>query len=412
MKRSAAIWLPPRTVGERALVNDPSLVVMLPATGGGQSARWGRMSLEALPALKSAVLVFDARDVTLMHVKLPPLSGARLAHALPNLLEDSLLQDTQSCAFALGPREADGRRMVAVIDRGWLEFVAGAFERRGVSLAGAWPAQLAMPLKPGGWSVVCVHDAIALRTGESDGFGWSASGAPQARVDALSGALQAAGHGVEKPSSLSAFTEDAAWQESVERAAQAFGVPVAVQGLAVPARAPVDLLSARQGSAGGRWLGAIDWRAWRLPAALAVAAVVAFLIGLNLHWGRLASERVRLRAQMEATFRQAFPGAQVVVDPLLQMQRQVSDLRAGAGQSGPDDFLPLLAKFSAALGPRGVDAMAAVEFRDGRLKARLRGPFLEGPAARETLRKACQQQGLSLKFEGEGDAIAVVGVQS
>ena len=40
------------------------------------------MSLEALPEVRSAVLVLDARDVTLLRVKLPPLSGARLARAL------------------------------------------------------------------------------------------------------------------------------------------------------------------------------------------------------------------------------------------------------------------------------------------------------------------------------------------
>jgi general secretion pathway protein L len=115
---------------------------------------------------------------------------------------------------------------------------------------------------------------------------------------------------------------------------------------------------------------------------------------------------------MERSFRQTFPNAQVVVDPLLQMQRQVSDLRLRAGQSGPDDFLPLLARFAGALGPRANDALAALEYRDGKLRARFRADFLEGPAARESLRAALRQRGLQLEFEGEGDALAVVSLQT
>ena len=49
--------------------------------------------------------------------------------------------------------------------------------------------------------------------------------------------------------------------------------------------------------------------------------------------GQLNQERKALQVQLERKFRQAFPNAQVVVDPMLQMQRQVADLR-GLGLDG------------------------------------------------------------------------------
>ena len=93
-------------------IDDPVLQVRL---GGraGQSTALQRCSLEALPPMRSAVLVFDARDVALMRVKVPPLSGARLLRALPNILEDQLLQDPQACSFVPGPAQGDGERLVA-----------------------------------------------------------------------------------------------------------------------------------------------------------------------------------------------------------------------------------------------------------------------------------------------------------
>lgn len=383
------------------------MLVWLPGTKG-QAPRSARASLDALQ-LRSALLLFDARDVTLLPVELPPLSGARLARALPNLVEDSLLQDAQSCAFALGPRLPDGRRLLAVIDRGWLEFVIGALERRGVRIAAAWPAQLALPLPRQGWAIACVHGGLAVRTGEAEGFGWTATGDAPERTQAVVAALDVAAHSGAAAATLEVFAEDPGWASAIEAATAGAGVAMRLHPLPAPVDSPVDLLSARKGSAGSRWLAGIDWRAWRLPAAIGAACVAAFLAGLNLHWARLAGERAELRAQMERVFREAFPSAQVVVDPLLQMQRQVADLRLAAGQSGPDDFLPLLGRFSEALGPRAVDAVASLEYREGRLKVRLREGLLDGPSALDGLRAACRQRGLKLEADPQQPSTVVLG---
>ena len=153
------------------------------------------------------------------------------------------------------------------------------------------------------------------------------------------------------------------------------------------------------------------------PVILLVIAVVALLgpslvtlvaiIGLNLHWSQLARERTELRQRMESTFRQAFPKAQVVVDPLLQMQRQTADLRLRAGQTGPEDFLPLMTRFTQALGPRAADSLASLEYREGRLKARWRAGVLDS-VNRENLRAACQRAGLRVQFEGDAQAVISV----
>ncbi len=411
LKRTPVVWLPPRSIGERAFAGEPRLIALSPSPADGQP-RWSRFSLEALPTLKAVTLLFDARDVTLIPVKLPPLSGARLARALPNLVEDSLLQDANSCAFALGPRVGEDQRLLAVIDRGWLEYVIGAFERRGIRVSAAWPAQLALPLQAGRWSIACAQDGLAVRTGESEGFGWSASQDRDVRTEALACAIEAAAQSAPRVEGVDVFADDRGWRDSVESASKRLGIDMRFAALPAPVPAAVDLLAARQGTAGRRWLASIDWRAWRIPAATAATAFVMFLIGLNLDWGRLAQERSVLKVQIESTFRQAFPSAQVVVDPMLQMQRQVAELRLKAGQTGPDDFLPLLTRFSAALGPRVSDSLAGLEYRDGRLRARFRDGFLEGSAVRESLAAACAQQGLKLQFEGEGSSLAVLSLKS
>ena len=405
----AVVFLPPRSEGERAFGTEARLL----AIRGGllASGRIERVSLDGLQGTSQVRLVFDPRDVNLLAPQMPALSGARLMQALPNVVEDSLLQDASACAIVPGRTLEDGRRLVAVVDREWLEFTVGAFERRGMRVRSAWAAPLALPWAPPRWSIGCMHGGLALRTGESAGLGWSAGEDEAYRTEALVAMLETALASGERPAGLAAYVDDLSWEQPLQRAASRVELPVQIEGLPVPASGGVDLLAGRA-AAGRRMLASFDPRAWRLPAALAAACVIAALVGLNLHWAQLAREKDVLRKSLEASFRAAFPQAQVVVDPLLQMNRQVASLRARSGQAGPDDVVPLLARLSQALGGIGPDALAAVEFRDGKLKVRFQPQRVDGRAAREQLRDACARAGLKLQFDNERDPVATLGVQT
>lgn len=470
-KGQAVVWIPPRSIGERAFATEPVLLAMLPVAvsekvggqanaggvpvtvfGSANTARYVRVSLDALPALKTVTLVFDARDVTLLQAVVPALSGARLQQALPNIVEDMLLQDAQSCAYAVGPRlDDEHRRLIGAIDHGWLEFVVGAFERRGIRVQAAWPAQLVLPVGADRTALACLNNGLALRTGLYDGLGWGAAPGVDARTDAIVTMLETAGSAsgptapelpdaldglsagpakrrdaapeaaalstLELPAEpprlrrrLSVFVDDATWQTPVLKAAARLDIDVDIRTLPFPVPAPLDMLAARRGNAAGRWFADIDWRAWRLPASFGAATVAVALLGLNLHWGMLLQERDRLKERIERQYRQAFPGGQALVDPLLQMQRQVASLRTRAGQAGPDDFVPLLARFSQALGDRAVDALAGVEYRDGRLRVRFQPGFYDARPARDALARDGQQLGLSVKFDAEREPTAAVAL--
>jgi general secretion pathway protein L len=343
------------------------------------------------------------------------MSGARLARALPNLLEDRLLQDAGGCAFALGPLLPDGERVVAVIDRGWLEFACGAFERRSLKVVAAWPAQLCVPMDPDADAVLaCVGDSVVVRRGLREALGWNAGAEAGDRLESLLGMLPLAlppqAPGATAPR-LVARLADPSWQGCIDAAAARLGWTIAARPWAIDANGAIDLLTARRGGPGRRRLAAIDWSAWRVPAAIAAATGVVAVTGLNLHWLQLERERDALRQRMETTFREAFPQAQVLVDPLLQMRRLVADQRVLSGRSAPDDFLPLLGRLATALGSDGIDALAAIEYRDTRLKVRWRNPVAD-PAARERMAAAAARSGLSLRFEADGSAIVALTGQA
>lgn len=112
----------------------------------GRTQRAGRSSLALLPRGTTTVLMVAARDLLMMPAMLPPLRGPKLRQALPNIVEDQLIQDPQTCHIAVDPQAlADGRRVLAIIDRGWFRFVYEAFTAAGHRSLRAVPVTRCLP---------------------------------------------------------------------------------------------------------------------------------------------------------------------------------------------------------------------------------------------------------------------------
>ncbi|MFZ9508180.1 MAG: type II secretion system protein GspL [Burkholderiaceae bacterium] len=403
----AIVWLPPRVAGERSLAGESSLLV---AAGPSRDRPvMARASLETLPPMRSVRLIVDARDVTLLRARLPALPAARLQRALPNLLEDQILQDPQTCAWALGGSEGGAERLVAAVDRHWLDVVTQAFERRGIRVTAVWPAQALQLKQPDSVAVLlCVGSSIAVLPAVGDGVGLAAGTELHTRREALRSALAllaAAGGG-----EVLGLTEDDGWRAVLRESAAEAGVALRLGELPTPGAASVDLLAAQRSGALARWASAFDWRAWRWPLAGALTCAALAVAGLNLHWYALAREQAELLATLDRSFAQVFPAGTTRVDPVLQMQRHVAQLRARAGQASPDDFLPLVVGLSLALGTQAQDAIGSLEYRDGRLRARFRPGIADTRAARDALELAGRRQGLRLRFDSEREPLATITV--
>ena len=152
-------------------------------------------------------------------------------------------------------------------------------------------------------------------------------------------------------------------------------------------------------------LSRIDWRLWKGVGALAGAVLAALVVGINLQWLQMRTEASGLQDAIRARFHDAFPNA-AMVDPVLQMRRNINDLRLKSGRPGPDDFVPLLARFAQAVGERGPGTIEALEFREGTMKIR----FVDEVGTNDTMREALVQDaarlGLSLTFDNPRDPTA------
>ncbi len=428
MTTSLYVRLPHRPIqsperwSQGALASVPFALVREEGAQGPQRIlREGTSRIDELPAADRLVLLLPAADVLLVPASVPPLALPKLRLALPNLVEERLVQDAQQCHIALGPRlgavsalgwrapREPQARALMIADRAWIRFVldsVAGHKHRGCHLL---PAQLCLPLEAPapaaaggdahaaqartepsletvGTATASTADAdtpaqaphpaaAAITTIALDAAAPSDDDAPPA-IDITVRSGPADGYGLRV---LPAHVAD--WLAIAPAPARLMVSP-AVRELAPalstdPAAARLDwavwAAGARAALAAGDadlcqfdfahgGIAGMDWSVWRLPVALAVLIVAVQLIGMNAQWLTLRAEQKRLDAAMRTQLQTAFPNTPVILDPPAQMRRQVQQLRLAAGKSAPEDFLPLADRFAQAAAGLAPDALLTLDY--------------------------------------------------
>ncbi|RKP45498.1 type II secretion system protein GspL [Trinickia fusca] len=459
------VFLPPRDPAvpsqEWQLPEMPFLLV----DKSGRKERAGHAAVAFLPRAATTVLIVAARDILMLGVTLPPLKGQRLRQALPNIVEDHLIQDAQTCHMALDSRpRADGMRTVAVVDRGWFRFIVEAFttaghrslravpvthclpgvtvpaDQRAASEANADPAtaepalsaaqagepssgeapeaqaepaplvvavlgtvaqtapailaEAAAGTAPAPMPLPAVEPRIELAVARSlhgEGLAVPMSALP-ATLTALAGSAPVTVYELtDLPSGEPRLEAEAAPAQAVHLRALAQAQPLRFETLARNALAcTFDLCQFEFESRPWR-LDRATLRRLRLPIALAVAALAVAVVGTNVQWMMLARERDALNAQMTELLLNAFPKTAAVLDPPVQMTRQLERLRAAAGVLSPDDYLSLAARLARSLGPVPVNGVAALDYHDRKLEVTFKPQVTVDPGLSQRL----AQNGLS-----------------
>lgn len=346
----------------------------------GQLLREGAAPLDDMPRAEEVELALPASRVLFARLKLPRVNAATIRELLPYAVEDRLLADPSHIHAVAGATGANGETVVAVIDRQWLQGMLDALAGAGLRPARAWCESALLAGGQGDWNLV-LGDARGMLV---DDVGVSVTFDRERGAGfplALRIALDEASARGERPGNIRVHTEGdtpppdlARWSAEAGVALQP-GTRWEVLARAEPAGGAINLLTHDFAARGERFA------ALRVPrAALVLAAAIAALqvafVGAQT-W-RLASKRARIGARRDAIFRAAFPEAKVVVDPDLQMARNLGELRRSRGLAAADDFLASLTRAA-----RESDApVRSVEYAHGRLEVRRAPPVANAGEAR------------------------------
>jgi general secretion pathway protein L len=330
----------------------------------GNMLREDTSAIDDMPRADEAEAILPAGRVLFARLKLPKVNTGTIRELLPYAVEDRLLADPSHIHAVAGPRNPRGETIVAVVDRDWLQAMLDAMARAGHRPSHAWSESALLAGGQGDWNVVWGADRGVL----VDDEGVAATFDPGVGVPlAVRLAIDEAAARGNSPTGVRVHTAGnaslpdlAAW--SRETGAQFHpGTQWSVIAAGQPWIGSIDLMQ-------GEFSPARMSGARRIPRAAAwlAAALVVFQLGFTAFdaW-RLSTERAALEAKRESIFRAAFPEAKVVVDPELQMARNLADLERERGLAAGDEFLSQMT----AAARRGAP-VRSVEFTNGKLATR------------------------------------------
>lgn len=329
----------------------------------------------ALSQGRRTVVVLPAADVTLARPDLPPVRGAaRIAQAVPFALEEHLASDIEHLHFAVGTRDAAASATpVAIIARSSLERWQAAWDAAGIRPDAAYAESSLIPAAPN--ALVLALDEGSLFVSRSQEATYALDAEPLAL--ALDLALGERGETGEHVTFYINSADYETHQEVVEglrvRTAT-LQVKLLPDGLLpllaaqLPTARAINLL---QGAYSAPTSFGSQLKQWRLPAALAVATLVAFLGVQGFRLWQLNAAEQQLDAQIQSTFNQILPG-QPVVDPRAQIQGVLA--RAGSGSHA---LLPAMSLLAQAIAQAPTTRVEGMSYRGGVLELRVLAPNVE-----------------------------------
>jgi general secretion pathway protein L len=322
-----------------------------------------RQSVGALATLSDligqaqrVVVLLAASDVSLLRVKVPPLSLVRLKVALPNLVEEQLVSDPAECVLVAAHdiHAEDGLRSVAVVQRGWLTQVAQSLQALGARHIIALPSQLCLPYQAGMVSAAVSEPAtehdpgidLSVRLSQQEGIGVPVL--PEHGDFAAQDVLQVL-RAIVPQAAVSLYVPQPQLQQYQNLAGP--GIEVAADSwqrwIAGARGTSLDLMTGLSAAAGGGTQG-FNWQRWRWPVTLAVLTALVHIGSLNYEWWRTKREADSLRTSMLQSFHSAYPKELAIVDPAAQMKQKIAAAKIAAGQTAPGDFAALAAAFGEA----------------------------------------------------------------
>jgi general secretion pathway protein L len=321
--------------------------------------------LSEAPRADDVEAVVPAERVLFARLKLPRVNAATIRELLPYAVEDRLVADPAQIHAVAGGRTAQGETIVAVVDREWLHAALDMLARAGLHPARAWCESELLAGGQGDWNIVWRPDRGML----VDDHGVAATFDPTPAMPlAVRLALDEATARGNRPALVRVHDAQGAALPDLAAWSHESGVPFKpgthweVLAAGQPEGDAINLLqgefaprSARAGT--------------RLPrAALWLAGIIVLLqLGLTgFDAWRLAREHAELEARAETIFRAAFPEARVVVDPQLQMARNLAELKRSRGLAGGDEFLVRMTEAARA----APGTVRSVDYANGKVTAR------------------------------------------
>lgn len=370
-----------------------------PGAGAASVERGDPHALAAAAQTRPIALVVDGRTVRVLEAHIPARSQRQAQQAAPYAIEEDVADDIEQLHIVCGAGAANGRRNVAVVRQRVLEELLAPLRAAGATIAYLTPEYLALPHRPGHWSLLREGDRVLVRTGDQQGFSCDLT-----FFDPV--ITQLAAH--TPPVALDVFGDCPVPAALAGLPRHDHPLPAGPFGLIAsgsddPAR--IDILPAQYRTkqrGAGRGL-----RVAVLLLALAFVAHVGFLLNDIRH---ATAALATVRQTQAQTLQRAFPGITRIVNAEVQATQAVAELRGQQRQTlGALEMIHHIGRGMQGAGQPAL-ALENLNYADGVASLRLSAPDIASlerysEALKSTL--AVEVMAVEARNEGVGGSLRI-----
>ena len=341
------------------------------------------------------VVLLDNTSVYIGSVQLPIKNRQKLLRAIPFALEEQIADEIDDLHFVAGKPQQDGSVPVAAIKKSTLESIIDIINQAGIEAIAIIPDTLCLTANNNQWAILLHDDQANLQLNMFNGSEFDRETLPIIITSLLQQET------LESPEKIILFTLDG---EAEDKTVQGLidSLPDDIEIIKVSYNThplviycgqyhnamPLNLL---QDAYKPKRKGNVEWKRWRLAAALTFAWIGLGLGSAGAEYYDLLDKNKQLHVKIEKIYKSAFPKSKRIVNARVQMEQKLKELKGGSVTSEGTSMVALLSNSASALSSEKGITLQAISYRNNKMDMELTGTNLQ---AIESLNKKINQSPL------------------
>jgi len=339
--------------------------------------------LSEIASGRTAIILLNSQCLHINQLQLPTQNMQKLLKAVPYAIEEFIADDVEDFHFVIAKNKHDKSTSVVGINRGTLKNIIQVFQEANISIEKIIPDALCLAADDSEqWACLNFKNDSYLQTGITDGMVVSHD-----ILDYIvSSKLGDEEH--ERPAKILLFSEqettscfDMLKQDAViaESDTELVNIVYNTHPLVVfcgnyKQAAALNLL---QNEFKPRRKATGYWQHWRLAASLAAIWLILHLGLTGFQHAQLKQANTITEAKIEKIYKQSFPQSRKIVNPRVQMEQKLKELKGSAGGSNGGLIFLLAESFGTLSHDKESITLQSLTFRNNRMDIGLEGSNLQ-----------------------------------
>jgi len=337
--------------------------------------------LSAVASEHPAIVLLNSQCLHINQLQLPTQNLQKLLKAVPYAIEEFIAGDIDEFHFVIAKNKHDGSTSVVGINRTTLKNIIQVFQAADINIEKIIPDALCLAADNKQWVCLNYENTSYLQTDVTNGMLLSHDLLPYVLTNRLQDETQ------ERPEKILLFSEqenDSAFdtlksenlsEDDIEIVNIVYNThPLVVFCGNYKQAAALNLLQyefkPKRKTSG-------YWQHWRMAASLAAIWLVLHLGLTSFQHTQLKDSNLATHAKIEKIYKKSFPKSRKIVNPRVQMEQKLKELKGSAGNSSQGLIFLLAESFGTLSHDKKNITLQSLTFRNNRMDIGLESSNLQ-----------------------------------